>query len=204
MSKKLCGFTIIELMIVILIATVLMMMAIPSYQSFIKRHNIESLQSRFSAAVITARSEAASRNGNTAICASSDSQQCSGTWSDGWILFLDNGEGRGSAGDTLRHNDESLILAFSNTGNYLVNVFDESGKNSLSQLSFNTQGFTDNEQRALITICAPDKEATYTRGILLERSGRTMTTSDLEGSDGVHESRFDDGFGNVTTQRLSC
>lgn len=198
------GFTIVELMIVIVIAAILMMMAVPSYQGFIKRNNVEALQNRLAAAVVTARSEAASRNGVTTLCASDDGTQCGGNWENGWIVFLDNGAGGATAGNQAREGDENLILSFINTGNYHVTLVDDKGKDAVAAMSFNSQGFSVDEQRALATVCEPDGDIHYARGLIIERSGRTMSTRDLQGEDGIHESRFDDGFGNVTVKNLQC
>jgi type IV fimbrial biogenesis protein FimT len=205
MKRVRLGFTIIELMIVILISAILMMLAVPSYQGFIKRNNIQSLQNRVAAAVVTARSEAASRNAVATLCASRNGTACGGVWNDGWIVFLDDGEGNaGIAQNSQREGDEQIILSYTNIGNYQISVFDETGANALSAFSFNSQGFSLNETRALVTVCEPDGDVKYARGLIIERSGRTMITRDLNDEDGIHESRFDDGFGNVTIKNLSC
>lgn len=203
-SRTAQGFTLIELMIVILIAAILMMIAAPSYEGVIKRNNIESLQSRIAAAIVTARSEASSRNGVATLCASANGNVCGGSWSDGWIVFLDNGEGAATAQNNQREASEELILSYNNTGNYTLSVIDVADSSAIDTLSFNTQGFSVNDQRALITICEPEKQLNYARGLIIERSGRTMMTLDLEDADGIHESRFDDGFGQLTVRKLSC
>lgn len=205
MNKVSVGFTIIELMVVIVISAILMMMAVPSYQGFIKRNNIQSLQSRVTAAVVTARSEAASRNAVATLCSSVDGERCGGTWSDGWIVFVDNGEGAaGVAKNSVREGDELLILSFSNVGNYHVTLIDEQDDAVMPAFSFNSQGFSLDDKRALVTVCEPERDVKFARGIIIERSGRTMSTRDLSGDDGIHESRFDDGYGNVTVKDLSC
>ena len=202
--KKIQAFTIVELMIVIVIATILMMMAVPSYQNFIKRNNVENLQSRLAAAVVTARSEASSRNGVTTLCASNDGKTCGDSWNTGWIVFLDNGAGTGSiAQNSQREINEALILTFANTGHYHAAVVNESGA-PIMAISFNGHGFSLNEKRALATLCEPDGELIYARGLIIERSGRAMITRDLRGDDGIHESRFEDDFGKVVVNDLSC
>lgn len=205
MNKGNTGFTIIELMIVIVISSILMMMAVPSYQGFIKRNNVQSLQSRVAAAVVTARSEAASRNGVTTLCASTNGTDCGGDWNEGWIVFLDNGDGdTGIAQNAEREKDESLILSFANVGNYKVVVSGENASETITDFSFNSQGFSLNKARALVTVCEPEGGVSYARGLIIERSGRTMVTRDLDGEDGIHESRFDDGAGKVVVADLSC
>jgi type IV fimbrial biogenesis protein FimT len=203
-ARKVVGFTIVELMVALVIAAILLMMAVPSYQGFIKRSNVENLQNRMATAIMTARSEATARNGATTLCASADGESCGGVWNNGWIVFLDNGGGGGTALNAARESDEELLLSFKNTGNYSIDLQDESSGTTLAAFSFNSQGFSLNQKRALVTVCEPSGDLTFARGLIIERSGRTLQTRDLESDDGIHESRFDDGFGNVTVNDLGC
>ena len=203
-STKVAGFTIVELMIALVIAAILLMMAVPSYHGFIKRNNVQNLQNRMATAIVTARSEATAHNGATTLCASANGETCGGVWNNGWIVFLDDGNGGGTALNAARESDEELLLSFKNTGNYSIDVQDEVSGTTLANFSFNSQGFSLNQKRAVITVCEPGGELSFARGLIIERSGRTVQTHDLEGDDGIHESRFDDGFGDVTVNDLSC
>ena len=198
------GFTIVELMIALAIAAILLMMAVPSYQGFIKRSNVQNLQNRMATAIVTARSEATARNGATTLCASADGATCGGVWNNGWIVFLDNGAGGGTPLNASRETTEELLLSYKNTGNYSIDLQDETSGTTLANFSFNSQGFSLNQKRAVATVCEPGGDLTFARGLIIERSGRTLQTRDLDGDDGIQESRFDDGFGNVTVNDLSC
>ncbi|MDZ7923822.1 MAG: GspH/FimT family protein [Marinagarivorans sp.] len=198
------GFTIVELMIALAIAAILLMMAVPSYQGFIKRSNVQNLQTRMATAIVTARSEATARNGATTLCASADGATCGGVWNNGWIVFLDNGAGGGTPLNASRETTEALLLSYKNTGNYSIDLQDETSGTTLANFSFNSQGFSLNQKRAVVTVCEPGGDLIFARGLIIERSGRTLQTRDLEGDNGIQESRFDDGFGNITVNDLSC
>lgn len=172
------GFTLIELMVVIIIAAILLTIAVPSFDSLIKRNNVDSLQSKLSSALSTARTEAASRNKIVTICSSKNETNCTGSpapvWSDGWVIFEDqNGNGSVDAPGDI------LIDVYRNNGRYTI--ASASGQN----ISFNAQGFMASGSDRLLIICDPDKDAVYARGLFVNKSGLVMKTKDTD-SNGKH------------------
>ena len=189
-SSKQRGFTLIELMVVIIIAAILLTIAVPSFSSLIKRNNVDSLQSKLSSALSTARTEAASRNTIVTICRSNDEATCAaGTWSNGWVIFEDrDGDGSVDAAD-----GDVLIDVFRNNGDYTIKASD-----SKVRLSFNSQGFTTDAGNTLLTICEPDNEAVYARGLYVNRSGLVMKTRDGSDTDSVHDDPISTTGGDLT------
>ena len=115
LRSKPCGFTLIEMMVAISIAAILLAVAIPSFQSLIKRNAIENLQTRLAAALTAARSEAASRNVVTTLCANKAGLVCEvDEWSSGWIVFTD------LDGDAVKDNNEEILQTFQNKNGYLI------------------------------------------------------------------------------------
>lgn len=173
LRSKPCGFTLIEMMVAISIAAILLAVAIPSFQSLIKRNAIENLQTRLAAALTAARSEAASRNVVTTLCASKAGLVCEvDEWSSGWIVFTD------LDGDAVKDNNEEILQTFQNKNGYLIK-FKNEAKNSINSLSFTSQGFVRNDVRAYAIFCDPEKIANYTQGLTVERSGRVMKAKTL-------------------------
>ncbi len=170
------GFTLIELMVVIVIAAILLSVAVPSFDSLIKRNNVDSLQSKLSGAVATARTEAASRNRVITICRSSNEANCTaGTWADGWVIFEDNdSDGVVDAGDI-------LIDVYRNISDYTIK---SSGGNSIS---FNSQGFMTGGSSTVLTICEPDSDDAYARGLFINTSGLVVKTRDGGDAGDVHD-----------------
>lgn len=191
-SSKQRGFTLIELMVVIIIAAILLAIAVPSFSTLIKRNNVDSLQSKFSSSLATARTEAASRNRIVTICGSANETNCTGgSWNAGWIIFEDiNNNGVFDGTDV-------MIDVYRNSGQYTIHPKNAGDDN---YISFNSQGFmSGNAENRLFIICDPDKEAIYARGLFVNRSGLVMKTRDSDG-DGKHN----DPTSTNAAGNLSC
>ena len=81
------GFTLLELMVTIAVAAILFSVAVPGFQQLSQRNRIVSYANDFISTVNYARSEAIRRAQPVSICASSTGTSCTGTWSQGWIIF---------------------------------------------------------------------------------------------------------------------
>ena len=93
MSKHLCarpwranaGFTLIELMVTLAIASVLMMVAAPSFVGFQRNSEMTSVTNSLLAATSAARAEAMKTGMNALVVANGDGS----SWSAGWTVFVD-------------------------------------------------------------------------------------------------------------------
>lgn len=86
------GFTLIELMVVLVIVAVLLAIALPSFSVLTLRTKLRSYTNDIVTSVHLARSEAIKRNREITLCVSnSDGTDCngSGTWDQGWIVLDD-------------------------------------------------------------------------------------------------------------------
>jgi type IV fimbrial biogenesis protein FimT len=114
------GFTLIEAMIAIAVMTVLVAIAVPSYQEASLRSQLRAAANDLVASVHLARSEAIKRNTPVTMCASSDGEHCatSGGWEQGWIIRSDTTLRRQSAGPSgLRITAGSVVsLTFQPSG----------------------------------------------------------------------------------------
>lgn len=93
---KQSGVTIIELMIVVVIAAILLAMAAPSFRDTVLNNRLVSETNRLVAEIQLARSEAAKRGRRVILCTSNDpnaaTPACNGTagnWRAGSIVFAD-------------------------------------------------------------------------------------------------------------------
>jgi type IV fimbrial biogenesis protein FimT len=180
------GLTIIELMIVIAISAILLAVAAPSFRTLIIRSNVESLQDDFANAVITARTEAASRGREIRVCASLD---CASTdWSNGWFII------------DPQLPDDNLLASFDNNPNYPMSLKTEDG-GSVSILAFNAQGYNQDQIRYVLSVCEPGAEPTIIRGVTVEFSGRTLKT---EVSGSTNQAVLDGEDGATTNVDLGC
>ncbi len=102
------GTSLLELLVTMSVVGILFSAAIPSFIDFSVRNRIVSYSNEFISAISMARSEAIRRGTTVSICHSDDNATCSGSWSDGWIVFA-NTDGDSPA---VVDAGEPLIRAF--------------------------------------------------------------------------------------------
>lgn len=89
MRHSISGFTLIELMVTLAVAAIVLSVAVPSFQTQLLNNRSIVLGEDFASAVNYTRSEAIKRAGRVSLCASKDGATCVGTWTDGFIAFVD-------------------------------------------------------------------------------------------------------------------
>lgn len=82
--KNLRGFTLVELMITIVITTILLSIAIPSFTTMFRNNRITTQANEFITTVNLARSEAIRRGATIAISSTSGTN----AWEGGWSMTL--------------------------------------------------------------------------------------------------------------------
>ena len=181
--KSYKGVTLIEMMIVIAIASILLAVAAPSFRTMVVKSNIESLVDGFATAVTTARTEAASRGREVRVCANTTCN--SNVWSAGWFVVDSNG---------------TPLAAFDNAEGYPVSLKTEAGGN-VTSITFNAQGYNRDQVRYLFSACSPSAGVDVVRGVTVEFSGRAYHT-DAAGTS--KKARFDEGDGSIAEATLGC
>lgn len=85
------GFTLIELMIVLVVLATTLSVGTPLLQAMLQKNELRAQSSRFLDAINLARSEAVMRNTPVSICpspmAATGKPECAGNYADGWIVF---------------------------------------------------------------------------------------------------------------------
>src|SRR5687767_13501516 len=94
MKSRQPGFTLIELMVTLLVLSILVAAAVPSFREFTRNNRVVATQNDLITALNLARSEALRRSRNITVCPSSDGATCSaGTnWGNGWIVSVTGGQ----------------------------------------------------------------------------------------------------------------
>jgi type IV fimbrial biogenesis protein FimT len=109
------GFSIIELMVTVLIASVLLGLAVPSFMQTIRGNRLISQANELVGALNFTRSEALKRAESVTICSSNDNATCLGSrnWSTGWIIFVDtNANGVLDGGETALQTAPQVAAEF--------------------------------------------------------------------------------------------
>lgn len=89
------GFSLIELLIAVVLVGILAGMAAPSFQSAIQNSRMTSNYNALTASLSFARSEAIKRSSQISVCAMESENSCGDDWTQGWLVFNDDGPTRG-------------------------------------------------------------------------------------------------------------
>ena len=164
-KKSIChGFTLIELMITLSIASILLSVAVPSYRSFVQDSLLITQSNNFYFALALAKSEAIKRNTRITICPSTSGTNCtaSNIWSNGWVVFVDNNNSR-----TIDAGEEILQVSYAFSGGNTL-------KTSLAgTIMFRPDGFSPGSA-ATFSLC-DDRGSNYSKSIVLSNQGRFRT-----------------------------
>ncbi len=155
------GFTLMEMMVTLAIASILLALAVPNMRDFVQNNRAVSLSSNFMSAMNVARSEAIKRGSPVSVCASGDVNQtsCGGPWTNGWIVFDDpNGDG-----DLAVASDRVKVYGMLNGGATLTSA--------VNAVTFSNTGFVD-AGSGNFTLSAADCRGNYGRVVALSNTGR--------------------------------
>ncbi len=158
--KKLSGFTLVELMVVVAIAGMAMAFAIPAMGTFIKNERLVTQINTLVGHLAYARSEAVTRRQQIILCASNNMTSCLGAnWATGWILFIDaDNSSTFTAGEQVLRAKATLEgsnTLISSTGTMII---------------YDNRGFSPNSN-GVFSLC-DDRGATYVKSISITNTGR--------------------------------
>ena len=107
------GFTIIELMIVVVLVAIFLVVGVPGFQNLVSDNRLAAQANRLVSSMQLARSEALKLATPVVVCRSTNQTNCSNngaqTWETGWIVFVDNdADGQVDAGERILQREGGL------------------------------------------------------------------------------------------------
>ncbi len=157
--KQAHGFTLIELLVTMSVLAILLAVAVPAMQNFTIRSRLVAVNNDLMTAINFARSEASKRATTVSVCKSSTLTSCGGSWSDGWIVFVNTDDDSPAAVD----EDETILRVYQGVPNgYSLNATG----NFANFVSYGRDGSANNI--GTFVVCH-DSDETTARGITLTR-----------------------------------
>jgi type IV fimbrial biogenesis protein FimT len=161
------GFSLIELLVSISVATIMLTVAVPSFRDFLLNTRLTTQANELSLALAYAKSEAVKRNAIVTVLKNADATTaCAGGatgWSKGWTLFIDA--------------DSDRVI---DTTEVILRVWPTLGSNTLcfnagSWVEFQRTGSTSNI--GTFRFC-DSRGAIEAHGLVLSMLGRVRHTTD--------------------------
>ena len=133
--KRQNGFTITELLIVMVIVAILLSIGVPSYRYITNSYRMSAEVNGLLGDLMFARAEALKEGQNVTVCVSTDGATCTGgnKWAGGWIAFSDpTNFGTVDAGETVLRIQSAFTGRIPDTFN---------ASNAVTAITFNREGF---------------------------------------------------------------
>jgi type IV fimbrial biogenesis protein FimT len=161
------GFTLVELLMALAVMAILVMFAVPSFNSLMDSSKLTAASNALLSSMHLARSEAIKRGGRVVLCKTFDGVVCAerGGWEQGWMVFHDsNNNGERDSNEVVVQRIQPLSASLRLTGNSTVARY----------VSFISTGGTRQVgggfQAGTLTVC--NQSAREARQIVLNAVGR--------------------------------
>lgn len=191
MRTKQSGFTIAELMIVVVVAAILAALAVPNMSEVIKNNARATRVNTMVTALNYARAEAVTRNARVSMCRSNiglNFASCTapatnpGEFNEGWIVFIDGG-----ARGVVNAPDDRVLRIFQPDMGGTANLFGGNNDGDVNGVSYRNSGLADDiTGGSLLTagtsfLYCDDRGSERARSILLTTSGHVTLSRDDDG-----------------------
>ena len=172
------GFTLIELLTTLIVASILLAIAVPSYQQFIRKNHTVTQTNNLVASLNLARSEAIKRGIQVTIHRKGSTSQ---VWDAGWDIFTDiNGDGiltDDADANLCEAGEDCLLKTYSSLPNgYTLRT----GANYDDWLGYLPSGLSTSSgvlANDTFRVCADNVDTAKSKSIRINASGRPRTST---------------------------
>ena len=166
------GFTLIEMLVSILILTILLLLAIPSFSVLISNNKMISEVYVMRSTINHARTEALARRAPIVICPTTDGLACanSNDWSTGYMTFVDTDDN--NIADPSNPDEE--IIQWESRQRPVAIIFDNVNK----RVRYGGQGFAQ-DHGGTFTFC-DERGSTDARALILDPVGSLRAAIDAD------------------------
>ncbi len=175
---RVCGLTLVELLVTLLIASLLLGLGVPSTWRFVQQQRSTAALQQVLGGLAFARNSALTRNTTVTLCPA-QGPRCGSrdTWHNGSLVFQDR-----NANGLVDPNDDVLrhLSGWQHGGRLSWRAF-----RSRPYLQFTHRGFT-NWQNGSFVYCPPTNDLRLARRVVLNAAGRAYRAYDRNG-DGIDE-----------------
>jgi len=145
------GFSLIELMVVVIILGVVLAVAVPSYTGAVNGSRLAGTANELLASLRQARVEAVRRNQRVVVCPSVNGVSCATDWGVGWLVFEDS-----NRDDAVSGGEEVISVAAPAAG---TQVLPSPAISGTHRIRYSPDGFARAANRALLNarfaVCRP-------------------------------------------------
>ena len=165
------GLSLLELMILLTIASILTLLAVPNLRPFLQNNRNITLINELQTSLNAARTEAVTRNNTVTLCGSVNGTACAGAvdeLADGWIVFVDI-DSDGTVDDV----DEVLHVQGKAVSDISITYGD------VTVITYASSGLAIAGASGTFTLC-DDRGAESARGLIIGVSGRPRVSVDSD------------------------
>jgi type IV fimbrial biogenesis protein FimT len=166
-SLRMCGFTLIELMVTVVVLSILIGVGVPSFTAFVQDSRVSAATNRVASVLNYARSEASTRANVITLERTSASAN---NWALGWEVYTD----ADPLGNTTRAGADTLLRSASLA---YTGVSVASNAAAETWISYRTDGMLNEAGNAIVIAICDERGEANGRDIQINLAGRVSVVS---------------------------
>jgi type IV fimbrial biogenesis protein FimT len=167
---KVKGFTLVELLITLVIISITISIATPSFANMVANNKLITQYNGLVAVISLTRNEAIKRGQRVTICQSADTQPCTkdnANWHDGWVVFVDKNE------DNKIGSNEPILGIQQTISDMNISV------GARTRIAYHANGFAVGGSNGTFLFCDHRGEAGK-RGLIISVTGRARQAQEKD------------------------